>query len=78
MLRKVIILLSVGFFSACTPQRDFEATDHPPVPDYSQSDSWACLPTKHNPSDSVPFNTSEKDMQATASVDVFYIYLSDA
>jgi hypothetical protein len=74
MLRYGIILGIFGFFTACTPHGDFDDYVHPPVPDYSQPDAWICLPTRHNTADTVPLNTAEKDMQATAKVDVFYIY----
>jgi hypothetical protein len=74
MLRLGTLLFLLVFFSACTPHGNFEDYTHPPLPDYSQTDAWACLPTKHNASDTVPLGTSEKDMQATAQVDVFYIY----
>ncbi len=69
-----IFLFVLGVFTACTPHRNFEEYDHHKLPDYSREDAWVCIPTRHNASDTVPLNSSEKDMQATAQVDVFYIY----
>ncbi len=74
MQRLVAILIVVTCFASCTPHRDFEEYTHPPVPDYGQSDAWVCLPTKHNSSDSVPTGSGAQDMQASAQVDVFYVY----
>ncbi len=74
MVKRGILLFFIAFFAACKPPGNFEDYTHPPIPDYSQPDAWACLPTKHNASDTVPPNSGEKDMQATAAVDVFYIY----
>lgn len=74
MIRFGIILLLIGLLTGCTPHGDFEQYTHPPEPDYSSADAWACLPTKHNGSDTVPVGSGEKDMQAAAVVDVFYIY----
>jgi hypothetical protein len=74
MLKSGFILVALCLFAACKPLSSFDGETHPPVPDYSQSDAWACLPTKHNASDTVPPNSGEKDMQDSAKVDVFYIY----
>lgn len=64
----------MALWCGCKPARSFDACPHPAVPDYSQTDAWVCLPTKHNASDTVPPNSGEKDTQANASVDVFFIY----
>jgi hypothetical protein len=74
LLKRGIVLFLLCILVSCKPWSDFDKETHPPVPDYSQADAWACLPTKHNASDTVPPNSGEKDMQSTASVDVFYIY----
>jgi len=74
MIRTGIVLFALCVFAACKPWRSFDEETHPPPPDYSQTDAWACLPTKHNASDTVPPNSGEMDMQSTAQVDVFYIY----
>jgi len=69
-----ILLICIAFLAGCTPLGSFDKRKHPPVPDYSQPNAWACLPTIHNASDTVPINSDEKDLQADAAVDVFYIY----
>ncbi|HTB32499.1 MAG TPA: DUF3089 domain-containing protein [Bacteroidia bacterium] len=74
MLRVAVVFLVLCVFASCKPRGDFDDYVHPPVPDYSQSAAWACLPTTHNASDTVPPFSGESDMQATAKVDVFYIY----
>ncbi len=74
MQRFRILYLFIVLLGACTPHRAFEEYDHHAVPDYSRPDAWICLPARHNASDTVPLNTTEKDLQATAKVDVFYIY----
>jgi hypothetical protein len=74
MLKPGIILFCIVFLEACTPLGSFDGNTRPPVPDYSRQDNWICLPVKHNASDTVPVNSGEKDMQATAAVDVFYVY----
>ncbi len=51
----------------------FDESPIPPVPDYSLSNSWASLPSKKDPADSIP-NSSLKNNQATADVDVFFIH----
>jgi hypothetical protein len=71
---RVIFLFLLCFLASCKPWSDFERETHPLAPDYSLPDSWACLPSKHNASDTVPLNSGLKDMQKSASVDVFYIY----
>ncbi len=74
MVRLGFILLLMGFISGCTPHGDFEDYTHPAAPDYSKDEAWACIPTRHNASDTVPFGSGEKDLQTSAQVDVFYIY----
>jgi hypothetical protein len=74
MFKVGIILFLLGFFTSCKPWGDFDSYSHPPVPDYSRNEAWACLPTKHNASDTIPPNSGEKDMESTADADVFYIY----
>lgn len=51
----------------------FEDTAQPPAPDYSKDENWCALPWKKDMADSVP-NTSIRDMQASAQVDVFFVH----
>lgn len=74
MLKRAAFVFLCFLFTACKPWRQFDKEKHPPAPDYSSADAWACLPSKHNASDTVPPNSEAKDMQAIAPVDVFYIY----
>src|SRR6185312_12193654 len=74
MMKPIAIIIICGVFAACKPWESFDKETHPSVPDYSNTTAWACLPTHHNASDTVPPNSGEVDRQATAAVDVFYIY----
>lgn len=76
MIRSVLAsLFCCLLFSGCIkPWHDFEGYPPPPVPDYSQESSWIALPWKHNATDTVPLGSGLKDEQATAKVDVFFIY----
>lgn len=74
MLKLVTMIFFCCAFASCTPRISFDKETHPPAPDYSDTTAWDCLPTHHNASDTVPPNSGERDMQATAAVDVFYIY----
>src|SRR5580765_8183123 len=54
-------------------QSPFDESQVPPSPDYSNENSWASLPDKKDPADSVPVK-SFHDNQATADIDVFFIH----
>lgn len=82
-----MILLTRNFFAlsfiallffSCAPKRylletPFDQSPVPPVPDYSKVSSWAALPDKKDPSDSLPGNGLTNG-EATADVDVFFIH----
>lgn len=51
----------------------FAQTPPPPIPDFSQPDAWAALPTRPDAADGVPRGSGFKDGQDTALVDVFYV-----
>jgi hypothetical protein len=77
---KKIFLLSAAiiFFSSCGSHRyildsSFEKTPVPPLPDYSIENSWASLPQKNDPADSLPQRTFTNG-QVTAEADVFFIH----
>ena len=46
----------------------------PAVPDYSNSENWAALPTIKDQADQIPLNSDLKDGQANAKVDVFFLH----
>ena len=76
ILSKILrgLLCLIGFTGCLKPLGEFEEYIPPAVPDYSQQDSWACLPWKHNASDTVPPGSGLIDDQANAKVDVFFVY----
>jgi len=53
---------------------DFAKSPTPPPPDYTQTKHWAALPQKADAADSTPRKTTLQEQQATAQVDVFFIY----
>ncbi len=60
--------------SCIAPFKDFERYAPPTPPDYSKESNWASLPTKKDSADAVPYYSTLKDEQATAMVDVFFVY----
>lgn len=52
----------------------FDASNVPPVPDYSRPESWAAHPDQVDLADSVPIGSKVADGQRTAKADVFFIY----
>ena len=60
--------------SCLAPRRSFEESQTPSPPDYTQSKYWAALPTKKDSADAVPPGSGDKDAQAAAKADVFFIY----
>jgi hypothetical protein len=76
--RLIILLmycvLSASCFRIIRPKKDFECYTLPKVPDYSNPDCWTALPDRKDWADSVPLNSSMKDCQKTAVVDVFFVY----
>ncbi|HHH50208.1 MAG TPA: DUF3089 domain-containing protein, partial [Saprospiraceae bacterium] len=62
-------------FSNCVvkPNTNFSKVDSLNAPDYSNLDYWAALPSKKDEADRTP-DSSMKDQQATAKVDVFFLH----
>ncbi len=52
----------------------YAASVHPAAPDYAKPEAWAALPGRKDAADMVPPGARTGDRQATAGVDVFYIY----
>lgn len=78
-VRYVSTLLIVLLLSACSgkfipPVYTGPFENVPPAPDYSLSSSWAALPDKKDTADMVPSESKLKDLQQTASADVFFIH----
>ncbi len=74
LLVKTAFLLAV-LVTGCVPTKPAGAFDEkkaPPAPDYSKPENWAALPDRADAADRVP--KGEKDGQATAPVDVFFIH----
>lgn len=66
-------------FSSCSSgihrlSVDFSKSPTPPPPDYSLSKHWAALPQKADAADSTPRKSNLQNEQASAVVDVFFIY----
>jgi hypothetical protein len=53
---------------------DFDASKVPQAPDYSRDANWAALPWVEDNADVVAKGCSVPDQQASAAVDVFFIY----
>jgi hypothetical protein len=51
----------------------FRSDTAPPIPDYADPKAWAALPFQKDSADVVP-DTSYRDMQDRAAVDVFFLY----
>ncbi len=69
----LLILLLINLLSSCSSSKNIQFTTKIAVPDYSNPDHWASLPTKDDPADLVPVNTL-KNEQETAKVDVFFVH----
>jgi pimeloyl-ACP methyl ester carboxylesterase len=75
-----ILLVIVGLFFSfvlprcIAPRKNFSHYIPPKIPDYSNENNWAALPTKKDSADAVPANSGLKDGQADAKVDVFFIH----
>lgn len=77
-----VALVALGCFplllSSCLqllqPLHAFKAKKAGPAPDYSQLENWAALPTRHDSADVVPYGSALQDLQAQATVDVFYVH----
>ena len=78
-LRMSFLLLSMFFYiSSCTKkvvlERYNSSQNIPTAPNYANPDHWAALPTKADAADRIPLNCIEKDNQAEAKADVFFVH----
>jgi Protein of unknown function (DUF3089) len=76
-MQRYLLLLILAVLSACktayNPKHTFDPSKTPPPPDYSQTKYWAALPDQADLADRLPAPT-DRDNQATAEVDVFYLH----
>ena len=72
-----LLLTSLALIYSCTPKHQKNANVHNQAgnaqPDYSNINSWAAHPHKHDPSDSVPLPLKQS-YQYDSSVDVFFLH----
>lgn len=68
-------LIFIFSFSNCiAPHKKFSHYIPPQIPDYSNENNWAALPTKKDSADALIVGSGLKDGQADAKVDVFFIH----
>lgn len=73
------LLLLIYLLSSCSERHHFVQLEQPfqitsTAPDYGKTTSWAALPEMQDNADRVPKHSREKDGQADARVDVFFIH----
>ncbi|WP_428654984.1 DUF3089 domain-containing protein [Runella sp.] len=69
----ILIILS-GCSKSVILQSRYLPDNAPAAPDYAKAAYWAALPTVKDAADSVPFKSGQKDGQALAKADVFFIH----
>lgn len=74
-----LLLILTGFWAcrSAKPAGAFDARNTPAPPDYADLANWAAHPDKTDPADRTPrplAGGTLRDEQATAAVDVFYLY----
>ncbi len=79
MKRYLLLFCLALLFASCssgihTLSTDYSKSSIPPPPNYSLSEHWAALPQKADAADSTPRKSNLQNQQATAAVDVFFIY----
>ncbi|MFN0174487.1 MAG: DUF3089 domain-containing protein [Saprospiraceae bacterium] len=69
-------LIAMVCLSSCAvqPNKAFNPTKVPPLPDYSKHENWAAHPDKADPADLSPSLKEAPNLQADAAVDVIYFY----
>ncbi len=74
-MRLSYLFFLAAFLVSCrslNPAQGFDPRKTPPPPNYALMDNWASHPDKKDPADQTPKGL--QDGQATAGVDVFFIY----
>jgi hypothetical protein len=70
----LLAIFSMGCSKKVILTSVFDTAKLPTAPDYANADYWAALPNRADNADRIPSNCSEKDNQATAEADVFFIH----
>lgn len=79
MRRHLPLVIIVFMINACSPKHhalkvNFDNSSVPTPPDYVNYSHWASLPEKPDAADSIPKKSGLKNLQANATVDVFFIH----
>ncbi|HTB06181.1 MAG TPA: DUF3089 domain-containing protein [Bacteroidia bacterium] len=73
--RIILSFTCIALLAGCfKPWKGFDEHVAPQEPDYSKKEAWIALPWMHSEADTVPPGSGLKNEQATAQVDVFFIY----
>jgi hypothetical protein len=77
-LIRVILFAPFFYISSCTTQKyirsiNYNFKNNNSKPDYSNSNNWAALPFKYDPSDNVPSGL-KKESKDSITADVFFIH----
>lgn len=73
----IVSILAILVFTQCNsnrPMREAVQSNIPVAPNYSDLKYWAAHPDKKDLADEVPTNTTLKNEQANAEVDVFFLH----
>ena len=78
-MKKVALILIVTLSVSCHRKNillnsGFLANPQPARPDYSKTENWASLPSKKDPADEIPRNSTIKEQEASTKADVFFIH----
>jgi Protein of unknown function (DUF3089) len=72
-MKNLTILFISAFFASCASVRPYLTNSVPAPPDYAKKSAWAALPDMMDHADRTP-DPNFKDVQADATVDVFFIH----
>lgn len=77
-IRNIYILIISWVFLGCAKsvilQSDYEPKNTPIAPNYALLKYWAAWPEQKDAADSIPRYCTDKDQQATAKADLFFIH----
>jgi len=74
-MKNLFLIAIAALLTSCSvkPKGTFSEQLRPLAPDYSKTENWAALPTKKDAADLLP-NANFEDVQASAPIDIFYLY----